>query len=61
LAHLTQTIAAGPACANYGSPALVAHMTGLMARRLSNVQAQDVILDGLKAYRPEKAGGVPLP
>jgi hypothetical protein len=56
-----QTIAAGLACANYGSQALVAQMTGLMTRSLSKVQAQDVILDGLKTYRPEKAGGVPLP
>jgi hypothetical protein len=56
-----QTIAAGPVGANCGSPARVAQMTGLMARGLSNVEAQDVILDGLKAYRPENAGGVLLP
>jgi hypothetical protein len=42
-----QTIAAGhAACVNYGRPVLVAQMTGLMAQGLSNVQAQDVILDG---------------
>jgi hypothetical protein len=59
---LDQTIATGHAsCANYGSPALVKQMAGLMAQGLSNGQAQDVILDGLKAYCPEKAGGVPLP
>jgi|HubBroStandDraft_3_1064219.scaffolds.fasta_scaffold20193_6 hypothetical protein len=55
-------IAAGhAACANYGGPALVAQMTGLMAQGLTNIQAQNVILDGIKAYCPEKAGGLPLP
>jgi hypothetical protein len=43
-----QTIAAPgtPPARNYGGPVLVAQMTGLMAQGLSNVQAQDVILDG---------------
>jgi hypothetical protein len=45
----------------FGGPALVAQMTGLMAQGLTNIQAQNVILDGIKAYCPEKAGGLPLP
>jgi hypothetical protein len=54
-----QMIAAGQAtCANYGGPALAAQMTGLMTQGLSDVQAQDVIYDGLTAYCPEKAGGI---
>lgn len=56
-----QTIAAGPACANSGSPAPVAQMTGLEARGRSNGQAKDAILDGPMAFCYEKAGGVPLP
>jgi hypothetical protein len=56
-----QLIAAGhAACDNYGSPTVAAQMAGLMAQGLSNVQASNVFLDGLKAYCPEKIAGMPL-
>jgi Protein of unknown function (DUF732) len=55
-----QLIAAGhAACDHYGSPNLVAEITGLMGQGLSSVQAQNVALDGLKAYCPENPGWVP--
>lgn len=55
-------IAAGhAACDNYGGPALVAQMTGLMAQGYSNVQASNIQLAGIRAYCPEKIAGTPLP
>jgi hypothetical protein len=57
-----QMIAAGhAACDNYGTPALAVQMSALMAQGYSNVQASNIQLDGIRAYCPEKVGGVPLP
>ena len=56
-----QLIADGhAACDNYGTPALVAQMTGLMAQGYSNVQASTLFLAGIKAYCPGKIAGTPL-
>jgi hypothetical protein len=56
-----QLIADGhAACDNYGSPCVVAQMLGLEARGLSNIQASDVFMDGVRAYCPEKGPFGPL-
>lgn len=56
-----QLIAEGrAACNNYGSPALVGQIAGLMGRGMSNVQASNLILVGMRAYCPEKVpAGLP--
>jgi hypothetical protein len=57
-----QWIAAGrAACHNYGSYTLLAEQYNLTERGLSQDQAYNVIWDGIKAYCPEKAGGMRLP
>lgn len=57
-----QLIAEGrAACNNYGSPALVGQMAALMGRGMSNVQASNLVLAGMRAYCPEKVpAGMPL-
>lgn len=51
-----QLIADGhAACDNYGGAGVVGQMIGLEGRGMSNIQASDVILDGVRAYCPEKA------
>lgn len=46
-----QLIADGhAACDNYGTPGLVAQMLGLQARGMSNIQASNVITDGVRAF-----------
>jgi hypothetical protein len=50
-----QLIADGhQACDAYGGPGVIGLMSGLMAGGLSNVQASNVMLTGIKAYCPEK-------
>lgn len=56
-----QLIADGHAARdNYRSPALVAQMTGLMAQGYSNIQASNLLIDGVRAYCPEKSPLGPL-
>jgi hypothetical protein len=56
-----QLIADGhAACDNYGNPGLVAQMSGLEARGMSNIQASNVLIDGVRAYCPEKSPWGPL-
>lgn len=43
------------ACDNYGSVGLVAQMYALEGRGLSNVQASNLLVTGVKAYCPEKS------
>lgn len=53
-----QLIADGhAACDNYGTPGLVAQMLGLEGRGMSSAQASGLVLAGVRAYCPEKAGG----
>jgi hypothetical protein len=55
-----QLIGAGrAACDYYGSAKLVAEITGLIGQGYSDLQAQNVALDGLKAYCPQNPGWVP--
>ena len=57
-----QLIADGhAACDNYGSPGVVAQMLGLEVQGMSNIQASDVFMDGVRAYCPEKSPWTPLP
>ena len=50
-----QLIADGhAACDNYGGPGLVGQMFGLEGRGLSNVQASNLMVTGIRAYCPEK-------
>ena len=54
-------IAAGHfACDNYGSPAVIDQMNGLMALGYSGVQASNVVVLGIRAYCPEKTPFGPL-
>jgi hypothetical protein len=46
------------ACASYGSAALTGYWLGLQAQGFSNPQIQNILLDGLRAYCPEKAPGI---
>ena len=56
-----QLIADGhAACDNYGGPGLVAQMLGLEARGMSNIQASNLLMDGVRAYCPEKSPLGPL-
>lgn len=47
-------------CANFGSPMMTGEMLGLEARGLSNVQAEAVMEDGIRAFCPEKGPWGPL-
>jgi Protein of unknown function (DUF732) len=50
-----QLIADGhSACDNYGTPGLVAQSLGLEGQGMSSTQASNLIIDGVKAYCPEK-------
>jgi hypothetical protein len=42
------------ACDNYGGPGLVAQTIGLEGRGMFNIQASNLIIDGVRAYCPEK-------
>ncbi len=57
-----QLIADGrAACNNYGGLALVGQMMALMGRGMSNVQASNLVLVGMRSYCPEKVpAGMPL-
>jgi hypothetical protein len=56
-----QMIADGhAACANYGTPAFAAQMAGLMGRGLSGAQASGLQIAAMRAYCPEKIGGMRL-
>ncbi len=48
------------ACDNYGGPGLVGQMAALEGRGLSNVQAQNIIVDGVRAFCPERSPLGPL-
>lgn len=51
-----QLIADGhAACDNYGTPGLTGQMLGLEGRGMSNVQASNLLVDGVRAYCPEKS------
>jgi hypothetical protein len=55
-----QLIADGhAACDAYGTPGMVGLMYQIMGLGMSNGQAASVIADGMRAYCPEKAGGLP--
>ncbi|MFL6083655.1 MAG: DUF732 domain-containing protein [Mycobacterium sp.] len=56
-----QLIADGhAACDNYGTPGLVGQMLGLEGRGLTNVQASNLLVTGVRAYCPEKSPLGPL-
>ena len=56
-----QLIADGQAaCDNYGTAGLVGQMMGLEGRGLSNVQASNLLVTGVRAYCPEKSPLGPL-
>jgi hypothetical protein len=56
-----QLIADGhAACDNYGAPGLVGQMLGLEGRGLTNVQASNLLVTGVRAYCPEKSPLGPL-
>lgn len=56
-----QLIADGhAACDNYGGAGLVAQMSDLMGRGMSNVQASNLLVDGVRAYCSEKSPLGPL-
>jgi Protein of unknown function (DUF732) len=48
------------ACDNYGTPGLVAQMLALEGRGLTNVQASNLLVTGVRAYCPEKSPLGPL-
>lgn len=48
------------ACDNYGTPGLVGQMLGLEGRGLTNVQASNLLVTGVRAYCPEKSPLGPL-
>jgi hypothetical protein len=51
-----QLIADGhAACDAYGTPGVVGEVFGLEGQGMSNIQASDVILAGVRSYCPEKA------
>jgi Protein of unknown function (DUF732) len=55
-----QLIADGyTACDAYGTPGMVGLMYQIMGLGMSNGQAASVIAVGMRAYCPEKAGGLP--
>ena len=55
-----QLIADGhAACDAYGTPGMVGLMYQIMGLGMSNGQAASVIAAGMRAYCPEKAGGLP--
>jgi uncharacterized protein DUF732 len=51
-----QLIADGhAACDAYGTPGVVGEVFGLVGQGMSNIQASNVILAGVRSYCPEKA------
>ena len=56
-----QLIADGhAACDNYGTPGMATQMMALMGRGMSNIQASNLQLAGIRAYCPVKIAGSPL-
>ena len=56
-----QLIADGhAACDNYGTPGLVGQMLALEGRGLTNVQASNLLVTGVRVYCPEKSPLGPL-
>jgi hypothetical protein len=56
-----QLIADGhAACDAYGTAGMVGLQMQIMGLGMSNGQAASVIMAGIRAYCPEKAGGLPL-